>query len=148
MNRYLGYIACVLRRTPVDNRTIDFTGQGRRDLEAALRLMWGEPDKGGVQHYTVISKEPRRGSEPVPTLVLLRWSEGSCQSLPFRMDLEETIVFVNGWLNQKGLDYGQQPSHDGNSKKGFRMFTEDWGHVNKLTAAFVAIQPAWAVYGK
>lgn len=67
--------------------------------------------------------------------------------LPYPMDCQATTEFVWNWL-QQGADYGKQPDHDGDNGKGYRIFNEAWGHVGNDWRAIIAVQPAWAMYGK
>lgn len=54
----------------------------------------------------------------------------------------------SGWTaigNSSSYFYGK---FDGDYECGWRMFTEDWGHVASFHYSIVAVQPAWAMYGK
>lgn len=83
-----------------------------------------------------------------PTALILHWSDyaNTATKLPFTMNVEQTTDFVWTWLNY--AHYGEEPDHDGSNEKGFRVFTESWGHVNDDHSTMCAIAPAWAMYGK
>lgn len=66
--------------------------------------------------------------------------------LPFPMTLEQTADFASGWLEH--ASYGSEPDHDGDNGRGWRLYTEDWGHVAGEYQAFMAVKPEWAMYGK
>lgn len=66
--------------------------------------------------------------------------------LPFKFDHIGAADFAKRWLVEQ--DYGSQPDHDGDNGKGWRLYNESWGQVGGWTGAFIAVQPAWAMYGK
>lgn len=56
------------------------------------------------------------------------------------------MTAVRAWL--EAVEYGPEPNHDGDNKKGWRVFNERYSHVSGLWQAFVAIEPVWLEYGK
>lgn len=81
------------------------------------------------------------------TLILL-WSESKgAVPLPYPMKIADAIPFVKGWLANAG-DSGEKPDIDGSLGKGWRVFTEDWGHVAGCSCAVVGVQSQWTMYGK
>ena len=66
--------------------------------------------------------------------------------LPFRAGHEQIAMIAEGWL--ESIEYPPEPDHDGSNGKGFRIFNEDWGHVDNNEEAFLAVSPVWAMYGK
>ena len=68
------------------------------------------------------------------------------QPLPSPADSNQIAVIVKSWLD--AVNRGKRPDHDGDTGKGFRLYNEDWGHVDSRYQAFLAISPAWAMYGK
>ncbi len=67
-------------------------------------------------------------------------------ALPFALDHTGMADFARRWLET--ADYGRQPDHDGDNGKGWRLYCEGWGHVDSDYAAFLAVSPRWACYGK
>jgi hypothetical protein len=146
----------------MDNRTIDVTSQGAEGLALALRLAWIDISDGEATHYKIISLEQTvayygaptdqhritsiESEHGTPTLILLRKAEQGALPLPYPLDIDEAIVFVAGWLRRAPL--GQEPDHDGCNEPAWRVFTEQWGHVAGHHYAIVAVQPAWAMFGK
>ena len=55
-------------------------------------------------------------------------------------------IIAEAWLDS--VKRGKQPDHDGHNSKGFRLYNEAWGHVDGHYQAFIAVAPAWAMYGK
>lgn len=145
----------------MDNRTLDVVSEGDKALAMALTLIWPNAAGGKATHYrtaTLAEQVTYSGnpttmhhSQLVPspegkeTLILLWSAEREAQPLPYPLDLEGAIQFVKGWL--KNASYGQKPGHDGDNGFGFRVFTEQWGHVAGYHYGIAGIQPAWAMYG-
>lgn len=84
----------------------------------------------------------------VQTLILFWHDEKGAQKLPFSLNCKQAAKFIADWLSSPDCDWGGQPDHDGDNGRGFRIFTESWGHVAGHSYAIVAAQPAWAMYGK
>jgi hypothetical protein len=146
----------------MDNRRLDITSQGEKALAIAMEIAWPGAAGGHAKHYKLLKLKPvtnyygdpvqRHNTEQkecedgISTLLLLWHEERGSQPLPYELSLPEAIGFVSGWL--KRADFGAEPGHDGSNGKGFRAFTEAWGHVYGHHYAIVAVQPAWALYGK
>jgi hypothetical protein len=88
----------------------------------------------------------KEADDGVPTLILLWSEERGATKFPFPLSIKQSAQFIIDWLGS--LDYGWQPDHDGDNGKGWRLFTESWGHVAGHSYAIIAAQPAWAMYGK
>lgn len=81
------------------------------------------------------------------TLMLL-WSESKGSvPLPYPMKIADAVPFVKGWLINAG-DPGEEPDIDGSLDRGWRVFTEAWGHVAGCSCAVVGVQARYAMYGK
>lgn len=121
----------------MNNRRIDISAEGKKDFELAIQLSMGKYEKFTTKGYRVFENK-----------LVLYWTK-SQQSieLPYEMNIDETINFVWGWL-QKTPPIEQEPDHDGDNGKGFRIFNDFWGHVFGEYQAFIAIEPIWAMYGK
>lgn len=146
----------------MDNRAIDITSEGEAALALALRLAWPNAAGGKVSHVKAVNliekvtyygaptdrhiTESREAQEGTKTLILLWHEERGSLPLAYPLDIEEAIPFVIGWL--KRADRGPQPDHDGDNGKGWRVFTDSWGHVAGHQYTIAAVQPIWAVYGK
>ena len=117
----------------MDNFHFDMTGTGEKTLRTALSLF--------PQHkVTGYRADAEKG-------LILYWTESDrATALPFPMTLEQAADFAHGWLEH--ADYGSRPDIDGDSEHGWRLYTENWGHVGGEWQAFAAVQPAWALYGK
>ena len=117
----------------MDNFHFDMTSRGDKTLVAALSLF----PQHKVTGYRV---DAEKG------LVLYWTASERATALPFDMTLEQAAGFAAGWL--ANADYGSRPDIDGDSERGWRLYTESWGHVSGEWQAFAAVKPEWAQYGK
>jgi hypothetical protein len=73
---------------------------------------------------------------------------------PNRLTVEEVMPIVNGFLNNKELtnslsDWDVNPKDsDVDCYAGWRIYCEDWGHIDGGWSGFVAIKKVWLWYGK
>jgi len=121
----------------MDNFHIDVTCQGSKPMLLALEIAFTNCPGSKAIGYRVIENKG----------LVLYWTEAD-NVTPFlsKMTFAEVEPIIQGWLKEQ--DYGEQPDHDGSNGKGWRVYNEAWGHVNNEWEAFVAIEPAWAMYGK
>lgn len=148
----------------MDNRVLDITSEGDKALDMALQLVWPNAPGGKASHYKIVDVQestsyygtpPDRhysetkivpDGEGTQTMILFWHDDKGSIPLPYPMDQQESLHFVKGWLKQ--TKHGSQPDHDGSNGKGWRVFTNSWGHVAGHHYAFAGIQFAWAMYGK
>ena len=88
---------------------------------------------------------------------ILSWSL-SDKSTPFPGNVEftpeEVLPMVTKWLKTVNLDEVEMEGwdgdcdHDGHNSRGWRVYSEDWGHVDGSWSAICAIKPAFMWYGK
>lgn len=127
----------------MDNRSIDVIAEGDEGIEYAVKLITHQ------KHYKLIATHYKITIlNNITTLILYRFNDDNAQtlSLPFELDTENMITFIRQWLNK--VEYPGQPDHDGDNAKGWRIFTDAWGHVDHSYCAIIGIQPKWAMYGK
>jgi len=120
----------------MDNRQIDITSEGEEDFNLAMRLAMKTNETVG---YRIFENN-----------MILYWSESKhkeFQPLPYKMNYEQTVNFVWGWL-EKTKPLLKEPDHDGDNAYGFHIYNESWGRVCGEWQAFIAIEPIWAMYGK
>ena len=137
-----------------DNFSFDMTGV---PLELGLQVAFSD-------HKTAVgwADWPRQEVLPhdtriTPRLVLFwahpksrieQWNGDAVEynKFPTALSWEECLPLVKQWL--KSCEYGQQPDHDGDNGKGWRVYNESWTQVGDRWEAFVAIEPEWIWYGK
>lgn len=120
----------------MDNYYFDMTCEGEKTFSHALTLAIGARTTK-IKGYRV---DEERG------LIFYQYDSDAMTPFPYDMDIDTAIVFAWGWLQK--VDYGNQPDHDGDNGKGWRIYNESWGKVANEWEAVIAIQPAWAMYGK
>lgn len=128
----------------MDNFRFDITAEGDDALAAAIAVAFAQKGRGpAVTHYAMIEG-----------VLIFFWCYSTCdckeaQTLPFKLDAVGTTDFARRWLAQLPRSaYGKEPDHDGSNGLGFRVFNEAWGHVKHHRQALLAVEPAWAWYGK
>jgi hypothetical protein len=80
---------------------------------------------------------------------ILYWTESDDEdyiSFPYEMEMDQASSFIYNWLKQS--DYPQEPDHDGNNSKGWRVFNESWGNVGGDWKTFLAVMPVWIIHPK
>jgi hypothetical protein len=120
----------------MDNFHIDITSKG--PLAAAMAIAFGNgPNMRAVGYRLSLEKG----------LIFYQYDSSKRMTpLPFKLDAAGAADFATRWLAE--ADYGPEPDHDGHNSKGWRLYCEDWGHVDGEYQAFVAVKPAWAMHGK
>lgn len=122
-----------------DNFHFDLTGVSLdKCLEIAFEGAPGRKTTGWLEMSTDDDKRKR--------LVLFWMDDPGANKFPAALDAAEAEPFVKAWLKEQ--DYGPQPDHDGDNKKGWRVYNESWSMVAHNARAFVAIEPCWIMYGK
>lgn len=148
----------------MDNFSLDITAEGNATLATLLKLAFEHNAPGRkCSHYKIAKlahktsyftrgdatghSEGEYEDAAGRSVLLLLWTaDKGATEHPFPMTAEDAASFVSGWL--RNVDMGPEPDHDGDNGRGFRLFTEAWGHVAGHTYTICAIEPQWAMYGK
>jgi hypothetical protein len=146
----------------MDNRKFDIVSEGDEALAMAVKIAWDNAPGGKASHYKIVNlkediryygnptshhyQDLKEDMDGIPTLILLWHDERNATSLPYPLDAESATKFIKGWLER--VERGEQPDHDGDNGHGWRVFTEQWGHVAGHHYSILAVQPEWAMYGK
>lgn len=93
--------------------------------------------------------------------LILLWTNGPWPNKPNAIQLlapstaEEVAPQVFAWLKSEQAKSMPEPTgwdadcdHDGHNSLGWRVYVEDWGHVNGNYEAACAIRPAYMWHGK
>lgn len=133
-----------LELSSFDNRVISITGRTDSELAHALALFIDQDPTRREPHVKAYRVSPTHG-------MILYWSApenpvAPMQRLPFRASFELLVMWCRDWL--AAAKYPEQPDIDGSIDKGWRVFNEEWTHVDDQWGALCAIQPVWAMYGK
>lgn len=122
----------------MDNFKVNIYADGEATLRIALALFGHRKTIGWC--VRTVNKRPR---------LILFWDgtdNSAMTSLPAPLGTNGTADLVLNWLQH--ADYGPEPDHDGSNGRGFHIWCDDWGRVEEMWQAFVAIEPEWAMYGK
>jgi hypothetical protein len=140
----------------MDNKIFNVNGRSKDQLEQTLKLAlldeYGKvqtvkgyvfyPEKGFVLLWHVDPNKPNEKAFPVP----------------LSYDMVANVVW--DWLKTDEAesvplgDWEDDCDHDGDNDKGFRVYTESWGHVHEKGEytinhySIVAIKSVYCWYGK
>lgn len=128
----------------MDNFHFDVTSNSH--LAEIITIAFDGAPGGRAESYRVDQGE----GAGRPARLVLGWSEKMRGALPLpfnlRVDDASAFQFVDAWLREQKLD--NEPDHDGDNGRAFRIYNESWGKVGGDSYSFVAIEPAWAMFGK
>lgn len=128
-----------------DNRIFNVNGEGEAMLLATLKLVFAQSHETCMAWFV----------SETHGLVLL-WSD-TCERatlFPAGLSAEECLPFVLAWLKSadakkiKKERWDADTDHDGSDGDGWRVYCEDWGHVDNEFAAICGIKPVVLWYGK
>lgn len=131
----------------MDNKIFNVNGKSKEMLQATLNLVFEQgrykkavnwsihPDKGLILYWAISKKEK------VNDFVTSVSADTVCSTV------WEWLQSDEAWeINLTGWDVDQD--HDGSNSKGWRVYVEDWGHVNDDWSAICAIKPIYLWHGK
>lgn len=133
----------------MDNKIFNVNGSGQKMLEDTLQLVFFQSSERTVTKSWSLC--PKKG-------LILYWSNNvdgiDVNSFLTPLTAEEVTPMVWAWLNSDGalvtemIGYDKDADHDGSNSLGWRVFVEDWGHINGSPYAICAIKPAYMWHGK
>lgn len=132
-----------------DNRIFNVNGKSDEQLQLALQLAF--MDQYGSNTCKGWEFNPKKG------LVLYQYysdSHKEVNKFPAPMTAEDVFPIVKKWLHSdeaKTVPYEQWEGdldHDGSNIHGWRVYTEDWGHVDGQWGTLCAIKHAFLWLGK
>jgi len=116
-----------------DNPILNVSGRGLERLQTVLRL---------TEHSKA------RGYVTTENKIVFFWCDHK-EMIPFPAETptEDCARIAINWLD--GVKYHNEPDIDGDCERGWRCFTEGWGHIKPYGyPAFIAVEPYWLMYGK
>lgn len=127
----------------MDNRTFDVTAVGTETLKHVLAIAFQNAPGRKATHYVVESVNGK------PTLMLCWHEEHGAQLLPFPLDEQGALFWIAEWLKNAEYPADSGWSDDVETDRGWRAYCgPSWSHVAGRHYAFLAVQPALALYGK
>lgn len=145
----------------MDNKIFNVNGRTKLQLELAVKLLLlDEYNENNTVSGWYFSK--KKG------LVLTWWVGDGCEATPFtdRMGKKSTINgdelvdLLWNWLNTEEAKsvffegWDANADHDGHNELGWRLYVDDWGHVQKENGitidhySIAAFKPSYCWYGK
>lgn len=139
----------------MDNRIFNVNGYGSEQLACTLKLAFFHGNFGKEKTCNGWIESPKHG------LILLSYfnENDKVNKFPVPLYSEQICPIIEAWLNdlendKKKLEtfemigYDANEDHDGHNKLGWRVFCENWGHVNDMHGAICAVKPAYMWFGK
>lgn len=127
----------------MDNFHIDVTSYGQESLFHIMQII---AERHKVARGYLVQPEG------IGRLVFYWWIPAGnklIQSLPFTLDAQSMTDFTRRWLAE--VEYPEEPDHDGSNSRGFRVYNNEWGHVQgapEKEYSMCAVAPEWAWHGK
>ena len=140
-----------------DNLHIDVIGEDEDDLADALRIALRRYNGRvagcySIDHETGETVNEFMSNTPTRPTLVFSWcleekipAAGKLVSC-LTMHQPAVTALIEDWL--AGLPWNAEPDIDGECSKGWRIFTEGWGHVGGDHYAAFAVQPVWMMHGK
>lgn len=143
----------------MDNRFFNVNGKTKEQLKLALELLlfneYGEKDKVAGWYFS-----KQKG-------FVLTWANpDKHKSSPFtnrlgqpeEIDVNELLELLWKWKDTEQAstveleDFEDDADHEGSNDKGWRLYTEKWGHIEEGSSidhySIAAFKPVWLWYGK
>ena len=79
--------------------------------------------------------------------ILFEFAHNKMTPFPAPMSIDFVATIAHEWL--KTVEYPEEPDHDGHNERGWRLYKENWGRIDKFGhGSLCAIEPMWIEYGK
>lgn len=130
-----------------DNRLFNVNGRGEDMLALTLRI-------AALQHGIVAKPYAGWKVHPKKGLILYWHAEDKVNAFLTGLNADEVSKDVNAWLQIvkpeqfEALQWEDNCDHDGSNSVGWRVYCEDWGHVDGDSYAIVAVKPVYLWHGK
>ena len=128
----------------MDNRIFNVNGKGCENLQATIELVFKQT-RMTCDGWSFSKKHG----------LILHWCDGDkINKLPSSIGAEEATKLVWAWLQTdeagtvESEHWDSNYNHDGHNGSGWRVYCEDWGHVDNEWSAICAIKPVYLWYGK
>ena len=133
----------------MDNRLFNINGKDKEMLGDTLRLAFLQ---NGNNTKAVSWKEDLQYG------LILCWycpeNDNTYHKFPTGLPADKVLDIVWAWLEEVDISkmilksWEKDADHDGDNKRGWRVYVEDWGHIGSISNAICAIKPIYLWYGK
>lgn len=131
----------------MDNKIFNVNGETKELLLSALTLLF---EQGGRNtNVKAWSISPEKG------FILHQYTNEKATPFPISINAKTACDIVWEWLKSDEAKkikindpWDVDLDFDGHSKEGWRVYTEDWGHVDGQWSALAVITPCYLWYGK
>jgi hypothetical protein len=131
----------------MDNRIFNVNGSTLEQLKLAIQLVC-------MQDYKLSNPVVAWNfSEKHGLIFYWKHVEGS-HKFPVPVTAESAALIVWDWLKTDDpwkmqlSGWDADADHDGSNSRGWRVFVEDWGNVDRSSYAIFAVTPAYMWHGK
>ena len=131
----------------MDNRMFNVNGRNDVVLMDTLKLAFTDEYRENTCKGWIF--DPKKG------LLLVQYgNEEDINKFPTDMSAAEVFPFVWKWLKSDESrtveleSWERDLDHDGHNTIGWRVYVEDWGHVNNRWGILCAVKPIYLWYGK
>ena len=117
---------------------LSVNGESLSRLKTAMSLLdtW-ENGKQKIVGFTVDDNK----------FILFEYPHEKMTPFPSPMSVDFVAAMIYEWL--KTAEYSEEPDHDGSNERGWRLYKENWGRINKFGHGSIgAVEPMWIEYGK
>ena len=130
----------------MDNRIFNINGKGQKYLQRVLELALDQSGFSSFKSWAETSKG-----------LVLYWTDHpntKANKLLGATSAENITPMVFNWLSSPFAktieldDWDSDIDQDGHNSEGWRVFCEDWGHVDGSPYAVCCITPAFMWHGK
>jgi hypothetical protein len=131
----------------MDNRILNINGRTIEQLKLAIQVACLD-EYGKYQKIRGWRYSQKKG------LILLWYLSEKDTKFPVEMNHTTIADVIWQWLETEDAKkvecegWDADADHDGDNEKGWRLYVEDWGHVDSSWGVSFAVKPAYLWYGK
>lgn len=117
---------------------LNVNGSTLTRLQQAMQLLdtW-ETGKTKIHGFTISKNR----------FILFEYAHTEMTPFPTPMAINFVASMIYEWL--KTAEYAEEPDHDGDNDRGWRLYKERWGRIDDFGhGSIAAIEPMWIEYGK
>lgn len=136
-----------------DHFKISITSNSSKHLESAMHLVFAEIKQ--ATHYKIGKYIEKNGKDTTALWLAVPWDKNNSQyskdgwaMLPYPLDVNNAVHFVQGWLNSVERDDNQYPDVDGTVEPDAFTVKTPVGPGFNQNEVFCMIIPTYSIYHK